>query len=127
MPDEHHQARVIDNIAGAALVAGDFALSAGWGSTAAAAVIAGSQDKRGHIDITVGGAGIAANPTVTLTFKEPFATAKYMCAADRGDAIVAQTGQWAVTTKTTTTVVFQFIGTPVSAQVIGLEFLIAGG
>ncbi len=47
---------------------GSFALSASWGATASLSVQVGSTFKRGKITVTANGAGIAANPTVTLKF-----------------------------------------------------------
>jgi hypothetical protein len=57
---------------GTALVAGDFALGAGWGTGGASvtSVVAGSCDSRGAITIVSGTAAFSANPTVTLTFKD---------------------------------------------------------
>lgn len=54
---------------GTALVAGDFALSAGWGNTAAVSDVVGT-DGAFQLTITCGGSSIAANPVVTLTFKD---------------------------------------------------------
>ena len=56
---------------GTVLVAGDFALGAGWGSTASIAFGgASAYDTHGYFAVTAGGAGIAANPNVVLTFKD---------------------------------------------------------
>ena len=52
-----------------ALGAGDFALSAGWGSTAAVSAVIGT-DGAWEITVTSGGTGIAPNPTIILTFKD---------------------------------------------------------
>ena len=58
-------------LGGTNVVAGDFALSAGWGSTAALAVsFSGSTDSRGAVQITCGGSGLAANPTMVFTFHD---------------------------------------------------------
>lgn len=54
---------------GTALVAGDFALGTGWGSTATVFVAAGSNDAAGSITVSCSGAGIAANPRIIMTFK----------------------------------------------------------
>lgn len=55
---------------GTALVAGDFALGAGFGATASVSVKSGSNDQRGEFTVTANGAGIAANPAITLTYKD---------------------------------------------------------
>jgi hypothetical protein len=54
---------------GTALVAGDFALSAGWGSTASVSAITGT-DSRFLIEVTSAGTGQAVNPTITLTYAD---------------------------------------------------------
>jgi len=54
---------------GTTLVAGDFALSAGWGNTAAVSAVSGN-DQSFTLTVTANGTGIVANPTVTLTFKD---------------------------------------------------------
>src|SRR5688572_29825878 len=62
--------RVNTNL-GKALVAGDFAFSAGFGATASVSTIeAGATDQSFQIVITSAGAGQAANPTCTLTFAD---------------------------------------------------------
>ena len=50
------------------LVAGDFVLSAGWGTTASVSVSPNSKEQNWRITITASGTGQGANPTVTLTF-----------------------------------------------------------
>jgi hypothetical protein len=54
---------------GTPLVASDFAFSAGFGSTAAASSVTGT-DQRWQATFTASGTGHAANPTATLTFKD---------------------------------------------------------
>lgn len=54
---------------GTALVAGDFALSGGWGNTAAVSAVIGT-DQAWTITVTANGTGIAASPTITLTFHD---------------------------------------------------------
>lgn len=54
---------------GTNLVTGDFALSAGWGSTASITTLSG-KDSRFSLEITSAGTGQAANPTLTLTFTD---------------------------------------------------------
>jgi hypothetical protein len=65
---------------GTALVAGDFALSAGWGSTGAVSAVTGT-DQAWNITITSGGTGIATAPTVTLTFHDGTWTNSPLCLA----------------------------------------------
>lgn len=54
---------------GTALVTGDFVLSGGWGAGAAVSAVTGT-DQAWQATVTSAGAGQAANPTVTLTFKD---------------------------------------------------------
>ena len=68
-----------DGEAGTNSVDVDFALSAGWGSTATVTVVGGSTDLRGSVDVLCQGAGIAANPTITYTFRDgEFPTAPFV-------------------------------------------------
>lgn len=60
-----------------ALVAGDFALAAGWGNAATVSVDANSTDGRWRITVTSNGTGQAANPTITLTFKKSYPIAMF--------------------------------------------------
>lgn len=105
-------------------VAGDYVLSGGWGNTATVSALA-AKDTGGRVTITASGTGQAANPTVTLTFKEGTWTNIPAIAAGRGD-IVAPTGYWALTTPSATAPVFTFVGTPVAASVYILDFTVMG-
>lgn len=100
---------------GTALVAGDFALSAGWGTTASVAVDANSDDTRGQITVTSSGTGQGANPTITLTFKDGTFTSVPFAIVVRSD----HANQPTVTidyTLTATTLTITFNGTPVAAE-----------
>lgn len=56
---------------GTTLVAGDFALSAGWGTTASIAIsLSTSKDAAAIVTVTSAGTGQAANPTLLLTFHD---------------------------------------------------------
>jgi hypothetical protein len=74
-------------------VPSNFTLGAGWGSTAAATAVSGS-DNNWFILITTGGAGIAANPTVQYTYADgDFTTGAsvvyYVCNQSGGNDILA--------------------------------------
>jgi len=73
-----------------ALVAGDFALGAGWGTTGTLVVNQGT-DQAFNIKITPGGTGIAASPTVTLTFHNGTWTQVpvFVCTQTGGTGLVA--------------------------------------
>ena len=114
-------------VGGAAHVAGDFAMSVGWGDTAAASAPTGT-DSGGRITITANGAGIAASPTVTFTFKDgtwtnaPTAAVSIEAASDATDLTVAVTN-----TTTATTLVWTFRGLPVAARTYTFQWVVIGG
>lgn len=61
----------IDGSIGNPVVAGDFTLGTGWGTTASIAVAAGSTDQRGECTITSAGTGQAqATADVTRVYKD---------------------------------------------------------
>lgn len=67
------------------LVTGDFALSAGWGATTAVSALAG-KDQAWRATITANGAGLAANPTITLTFHDGTMTNSPICSTKMQDS-----------------------------------------
>lgn len=94
------------------VVTGDFAISAGWGSTGSKSAISG-KDQNGTITVTPSGSGIAANPTVTLTFHDgAWSNGTPIVVATRCDIQTPTTGWWAVTSVSATQAVFTFVGTP---------------
>lgn len=116
MGETHFAGRVIAGADAPALVAGDFALSAGYGTTASVAVAAGSKDHKGKITITSAGTGQGANPTCTLTFKEAFAVAPIVALARGNEAGDDQPLIPFTVRATTTQLILTFIGTPVAAD-----------
>lgn len=70
---------------GTSLVSADIALSSTWGATATVASVV-CKDGGGQISVTANGAGVAASPTITITFKNgtwgstPSATANHRTA-----------------------------------------------
>lgn len=101
------------------LVAGDFALSAGWGTTASISAVAGT-DQAGRFTVTSSGTGQAANPTITLTFPDGAMVGPPYGAVARsaGDQLTVPT-TWI---STTTTLVITFNGTPVAGQTYTFDF-----
>lgn len=102
---------------GTALVAGDFALSAGWGATASVGSISGD-DSHATFTVTASGAGIAANPTIVLTFKDgtwtnaPWVDPRVVRTSDRADLPTPVE----VTTVTATAVTLTWVGTPTDTR-----------
>ena len=124
MGDTHLSGLVVAG--GPAVVAADFALSAGFGTTASVAVAAGSTDRKGRITITSAGTGQAANPTCTLTPKEtydanahPFTTR----GAETGDDQLAVPIAARIPAGGAT-LVMTFAGTPVAADTITIDYVV---
>ena len=112
---------------GTALVVGDVALSAGWGDSASVTLNdPGNEfDTRAMISITANGAGIAANPSVTVTWKDGTYPDKPRVVAMRTNSTAPSTAFW-LSNPTATTGVFDFIGTPVAGSVYGLVWVTFG-
>ena len=95
---------------GTALAAGNVSIVAGpqWGNTST--FVVSGNDQRGSVAVTSNGAGMAAQPTVVITFVDgPWRVVPFAVAC-RGD-VVAPLG--AVSTVcTTTTLTLTFHGTP---------------
>ena len=100
-----------------ALVAGDIALSAGWGTAPVLAITAGSTVRAGELTITCD-ATAGASPTVTITFPEGAAPEAPWFLTNRTAGGDDQTTvPFEVTTRSTTAVVFTFKGTPVDTKI----------
>jgi len=104
----------IKSTIGTSLVAGDFALSAGFGSTASIGTITGT-DQRFRATITSAGTGQGANPTCILTFQDGTWTTAPFFTVSRGGGSQA-TVQFEVTTITATALTLTFQGTPSAAE-----------
>jgi hypothetical protein len=107
---------------GADLVAGDFALSAGWGVGASVSVTPNSKEQCWRITITAAGTP-AANPTVTLTFPGgayPYAPRALMLR--NGGSGSTLNPAWSGS-PSTTQLVFTAAGTPVAASTYSYECL----
>lgn len=120
-----------DSHVGTALVAGDFAASANWGTSPVIAVVGGT-DQAASLTIQAK-ATTGAAPTLTLTFKDGTWTNVPIVVAQRTDVVAATaapdatvTNQWVVTSVTATAVVFTFNGTPVANSIYGLAFEVFG-
>jgi hypothetical protein len=109
---------------GTATVAGDYALNASWGSTASVTVTSRSNDSRGRILVTCGGAGIAANPTITFTFKDGTWTNAPFCLVSLSDGTGAFTSPtW---TTTATTLVITLPATPITGLTYQFDYWTVG-
>lgn len=111
---------------GTATVAADYALGAGWGTTASvSSVVSGSNDQRGRVQVTSAGASQAqATATVTLTFHDGAWAAKPWCLVklvqdSNGAAEAPPTAQ----TETTTTFQWTHAVLPVAAATYTFEYI----
>ncbi|HYF45357.1 MAG TPA: hypothetical protein VD926_04040 [Acidimicrobiales bacterium] len=98
-----------------------WAASSGWGSTATVALTLGSTDVSGSVTVTANGAGIGADPTLTLTFAD--GVYESQDGTDRAPFVTAtwndnSTGTQAfhAISATTTTLVLKYRGTPVAGS-----------
>jgi len=108
---------------GTSVVVGDFALSAGWGTTATVATAAGS-DTSGRISISSSGTGQTANPTVQFTFKDGAYSGVIQPLAIRTESSSPITAFWIMQAISSTTVTFLFAGTPVAGTNYGLGWTV---
>lgn len=109
---------------GTALVLGDFALSAGFGASGAVAVSSGSTDTRFQITITTGGAGQAANPTCTLTYKDLGFTNNPFAVVCRGGGNQLTVPVSCTSSKTALTITFS--GTPTGTETYIINGIVIG-
>lgn len=109
---------------GTALVNTDFALSAGWGASASVGTITASDDGGTYV-VTSAGAGQAANPTITLTFKDgtftnaPNCEAKLEASSDVITTLITET-------TSATQMIITYNGTPVATKTYTFRFFCFG-
>lgn len=115
----------LDGSNGTAVVAGDFALGAGWGNTASIAVTSGSTDQRGEVTVTSAGTGQSqATATVTLTFTDgAYASAPFAVVCRGGGTATETDGVTAVAT-TTTTLVWNASILPVDSETTKFSYIV---
>lgn len=108
------------------VVAGDFALGAGWGGAATIAVATGSTDQRGQITITASTTTPAqATATVVFTFADgAFATAPrtVILTTTNDNSLTAYAGVAYSVTTTALTMTYSIL--PVDAKVYKINYLI---
>lgn len=109
---------------GTAHVAADWALSAGFGTTAAVTFTGSSNDSRGHVIVTCGGTGQGANPTLTLTFKDGAWDVAPVMVTSRVGATQPTIPMQAVCT--TSTAVVTFRGTAAGTEVYEFTYQVRG-
>ena len=110
---------------GTALAAGDFALSAGWGTTASVGTISGT-DQWCQFTVTSAGTGQGASPTCVLTFKDGSWTTAPIVQVNRQEFANQATVTFTVTTVTATAVTLTFNGTPVAAETYRVTLHVGG-
>lgn len=110
---------------GTAQAASDYALSAGWGATGSVILGGAFFDMAAQVTVAAAGAGTAANPTVTLTYKDGTWATQPTVVVCRTDTL-ATAGYWVVSGGSATTCVFTFVGTPVAGETYGFNYLAMG-
>ena len=122
----------IDAHQGTVLVTADYVVSAGWGTSPVLTAVRGTDN--GAAFTVQAKATVAANPIVTLTFKNgAWANGAPIVICGRTE-FVAATGapaaavsnEFVVTTVSTTQIVFTFNGTPVANSTYGCSFICMG-
>ncbi len=104
-----------------ALAASDLRLAPDWGSRATVTAI-DATDQRGRFTILSEGTGQAANPTVTLTFKDgPWPKPPFAVIARNGGGQPTVTPLW---TTNATSIVITFPGTPKPGETYSFEFIV---
>lgn len=111
---------------GTSLVSGDFVLSAGWGGTASIGTLHGT-DMAWDGTVTTGGAGIAANPTILLTFHDGTWTTVPACQARmRFTSDATNTSTVATYGISATQLLITFNGLPVTANTYVFDAICIG-
>jgi len=111
---------------GTPLVTGDFALNANWGNTATISLIgATAYDTHGRFAVTCNGAGIGADPTVQLTFKDGvFSVAPHSVICHLGTPPAPTTAFWTYGSSTTALIIWRFIGLPVAGSSYQASYIV---
>ena len=105
--------------------ASDYTLSSGWGDTASLTTVA-ARDTGGRLIVLCGGTGIAANPSITLTFADGAWSSFPATVCSDGNTPGMADGRWAVTSISATAMVLTFYGTPVSGTAYAVNFITMG-
>jgi hypothetical protein len=114
---------------GTSIVAGDFAISGGWGTTASVGSVLGT-DAAFSAVVTSAGTGQSAGPTVTLTFHDGTWTNSPLCAPSMGPGnnVLAA---WLIQSVSATALVLQATlvsgnFTPAATNTVGLTVVCVG-
>jgi hypothetical protein len=111
---------------GTTLTSGAFTVGAGWGSTASLAITnSTSKDSAAVVTITAGGTGIAANPTLVLTFADGTWTNTPVCSAlnTAGSSVIADLE---VSARSATAYTWVYEATPTTANTSEITVLCTG-
>jgi hypothetical protein len=114
-----HQSTPIDS--------GDVAISGGWGASAALVVFGGSSDIGGAVSVQASGAGLAAGPSITITFRDGAFPHTPIAVLSRGPDTGNQLDAGFYWTSTTTTLTIVFNATPVNGQIYAFSWMLCGG
>lgn len=110
---------------GRALVAGDVAIGAGWGTTPGTlAIAAGSNSQRGTFTVTCGSGSLAqATATLVVTFPKAFDNVPFAQVTVASGGTAAVTKFW-IATATATTLTLTFNTLPVAAETHIVNYLV---
>ncbi len=111
-------------LGGNAVVAGDFTLTAGWGSTASVSVLPGSKDTSGSVSINPSGRGISQGVNVKLTFHDGTWTSNPFCNVGiTGGGSPTNTGLVRISSASATYIDWYWEGTPSSGNVMDFTWM----
>lgn len=107
---------------GTALVAGDIALGAGWGTSPVLAITTGSNQQRGRLAITAKATPAQATATIVITFPHPYASAPFCInKSTTNDNSLTASAEFTCTT-TTTAATFTHTILPVADKTYTLDW-----
>lgn len=116
--------RLNGSIQKTATAASNFALGAGWGSTASATLLTGSTDQRGVLTLTASGSSYSqTTATVVFTYADgAYASAPFPIVTVTSDSAIDE--GHVVVTSTTTATTWTFSVLPVSTKIYIFRYLI---
>lgn len=111
--------------AATAIVAGDIALGAGWGTTPILAILANSTDQAGELTITCDATAAQATATIALTFTDgAYPNVPVCLPVVHSDSAITDTGHIRVKTLTTTVLTLTLDVLPVDAKIYLVRYLV---
>lgn len=113
---------VINGEIGRAVVAGDFALGAGWGTDPVLTITSGSNQQRGRLTILAKATPAQATATIVLTFPLPYASAPFCIQKETTNDNSLTTHTAFSCTTSTTAATFTHLVLPVADKTYTLDW-----